>query len=395
MITPELVTFIKEGISQGKTKVELSQILFANGWKYTDVEEAFAQINPAGTAVASSSATTPASAFGITPATTSGLNSALDTKATMPGTYSNNIAINNKPKSRLPLALTIIILLLLAGAASAYFFKDDLKKLPFIEKLFPDTQLKTIEVLPKTDDAQTSKEEDLNSTSIQDADVSNSDTSEPTDPTKQTEKNIVSQNTGKGIGAIKIISPVDGQKLVSDSTITVKYEVQKDNVSGQIFISGCGKSINAQLKGIYSFECKVQTELGPLGVIAFENSTEAPSNQKFNDALVNAEVVPPANIKPIKITVEPGNMIFGVIRSASNNIQTEIKYSDGITRRVPMSYFDYSLDNPSLITFLKFNDQITNNFTGNKVGDTILHLKYQGISQDVPVNVRVADSHNS
>ncbi|NCS99944.1 hypothetical protein GW765_03105 [Candidatus Parcubacteria bacterium] len=46
MITQELIQFIQQGISQGKTKEELKQILLSNGdWLESDVEEAFSSIN--------------------------------------------------------------------------------------------------------------------------------------------------------------------------------------------------------------------------------------------------------------------------------------------------------------------------------------------------------------
>jgi len=46
MITQELIQFIQQGISQGKSREELKQILLSNGdWQESDVDEAFSSIN--------------------------------------------------------------------------------------------------------------------------------------------------------------------------------------------------------------------------------------------------------------------------------------------------------------------------------------------------------------
>lgn len=194
-------------------------------------------------------------------------------------------------------------------------------------------------------------------------------------------------------GPIKLLSLVNGQELISGSTISVKYEITSDNITGMLLVSGnaggdgdggCTEMISGKLKGVYSVECKIQKRLGPISATAGDltNKTNLENNN------IDLEVVAPKNVKPIEITYGPQNYLFGIVGNDAPYITVSIKYSDGVTRDIPFTYLKYSLDDPSLISFVH-TEKITNTYAqhyiANKGGETILHLEYQGLKKDIPV----------
>lgn len=188
-------------------------------------------------------------------------------------------------------------------------------------------------------------------------------------------------------GPIKILSLVDGQELISGSTINVKYEIMSDNVTGMLIVGGdggCTEMISGKLKGVYTVECKIQKKLGPISATAGDlvNATNLENNN------IDLEVIAPKNAKPIGIIYGPNDYLFGITENDAPYITVSIKYSDGITRDIPFTYLKYSLDDPSLISFVH-TEKITNTYAQHyiayKGGETILHLEYKGLKKDIPV----------
>lgn len=188
-------------------------------------------------------------------------------------------------------------------------------------------------------------------------------------------------------GPIKLLSLVNGQELISGSTISVKYEIISDNVTGILLVGGdvgCTEIISGKLKGVYSVECKIQKRLGPISATAGDltNKTNLENNN------IDLEVIAPKNVKPIEITYGPENYLFGIVGNDAPYISVSIKYSDGVTRDIPFTYLKYSLDDPSLVSFVhteKTTNTYAQHYIANKGGKTILHLEYQGLKKDISV----------
>lgn len=119
MTTPELVQYIKNAKTQGQTTEQIKIGLVQNGWLASDVDEALLQIN-------SSTFSSP-----------------------MPS------PVSAAPKSHKSMITAMVVLfVLLGGSASGYYYRNDLKTLPFINKFFPQEEISAapdnpIEVAPE------------------------------------------------------------------------------------------------------------------------------------------------------------------------------------------------------------------------------------------------------
>lgn len=113
MINQQLLDFIKGQLHQGLTKEKISSDLLGAGWTEQDVEEGF------------KAAIVPTPTLSYTPISPSYIN----TNTASP--------IQTKSHSNAKLFLTIFILFLLAGGgASAYYFRNNLVKLPILKDIF-------------------------------------------------------------------------------------------------------------------------------------------------------------------------------------------------------------------------------------------------------------------
>lgn len=160
MINPQLLDFIKGQLQKGVTKESILKDLQSGGWTSQDVEEGFNVIkinNLASIPVpVPIPVVTPAPAPIINPVSAPAVSTPLGIENTISNIYKapvSNLTINpivntsgilvkQKSHSVGKLFLIILVLFLLAGGASAYYFRNDLSKLPIlspiIKKIFPD-----------------------------------------------------------------------------------------------------------------------------------------------------------------------------------------------------------------------------------------------------------------
>lgn len=167
MINQQLTDFIKQQLQVGLTKEKISSELFANGWNTQDVEEGFKAVGiPIPPAPIPTLTPNPAMipTLNPTPITTQSLN---------PNLYSHfndsNPTVTKVKHSGKGLFFVILIILLLAAGASAYYFKDELIKLPIIKDIFPSKEAVVSEVPVQTDNTQAviqTEQPDTNSLSV-------------------------------------------------------------------------------------------------------------------------------------------------------------------------------------------------------------------------------------
>ena len=384
MINQQLLGFIKEQLQKGITKEIITKELLVNGWNNEDVEEGFKVINIPSPVL--NSIPVPNPIINQTPI--SNFNSF------NPGVGMSNISVQPKKHSGRKIFLIVLILFLLAGGASAYYFKNDLKNLPVIKNLFPNKNA-VVNKAPVVD------------TTIQDSSNQNQNSlikSAGTEPTQQVQNQVpnvtqekiptVKNQSNNTIlpeqkDTVKLISLKDGQKVISGSTINVKYEITSDNVNGVVMVGDCTQIISGKLKGIYSFDCKIQTKLGLIKASAADFKKAEELDELKNNTL-NLEVIAPVNAKPIEIIYYPSNgFLSAMTGNDSTYISVSIKYSDKITRDIPFGYLKYSLDDPSLVSFLypeKIMSAYFQSYIANRGGETTLHLEYQGVKKDIPVH---------
>lgn len=131
MINQPLMDFINSQLKLGLTKEKISSDLLANGWTEQDIEEGF------------KAALTPAPVLFYAPISTSYIN----TNTSSP--------VQIKSRSNAKLFLTILILfLLLGGGASAFYFRNDLIKLPILKDIFPNKNVIVNTEVPASDTNQ-------------------------------------------------------------------------------------------------------------------------------------------------------------------------------------------------------------------------------------------------
>jgi len=205
------------------------------------------------------------------------------------------------------------------------------------------------------------------------------------------------------VASVVLLSPVNDEKVISGSTITGRYKVTGNNVKGLILLGGCIENIENKLEGEYTFECKIDDKkLGPIKALAIDiNSKTSEADAEKNT--INLKVVAPSNIKPVEITwtgdrgtkVDYDDPIFndfvGMIGNDSNYIAPSIKYNDGSIRAIPFNYLKYTINDPSLISFIGLDSvNYVAHFMPNKSGKAIITLEYEGIKRylsiDIPKN---------
>ena len=122
MTNQQLIDFIKQQLQIGITREKINSELLANGWNAQDIAEGF---------IAAGMQTVP-----VPPSNpVSTLNSNLATNN--PPVITDPTTIKEKTHSGGKIFLFIIILFLVAGFASAYYFKEEIVKLPIVKELFP------------------------------------------------------------------------------------------------------------------------------------------------------------------------------------------------------------------------------------------------------------------
>ena len=200
--------------------------------------------------------------------------------------------------------------------------------------------------------------------------------------------------------SIVLLSPANGEKVISGSNITARYKVTGNNTKGLILLGGCIENIENKPEGEYIFECKIDDKkLGPIKALAIDiNSKMSEADAEKNT--INLEVVAPSNIKPVEITwtgdrgtkVDYDDPIFndfvGMIGNDSNYIAPSIKYNDGSVRAIPFNYLKYTINDSSLVSFIGLdNINYIAHFMPNKSGKAIITLEYEGIRRYLSIDI--------
>lgn len=204
---------------------------------------------------------------------------------------------------------------------------------------------------------------------------------------------------------IKILYPLIGTKIETGASLVVQYEVLNDiplnpnlpDGTPQVVIllsDKCGDSFISKTKGVYTFTCdNIGTnQVGPLKIHIVEGARSAQEQSVIASGQI--QIVSSSNSKPQEI-IPGGSVSFdGSLivyvpvggesdeNVAASSLNPKVKFSDGVTRSVPFTDFTYSFDDATLVRFYPSNAK-TPVFIGNKIGQTILHLEYQGVKKDI------------
>ena len=114
MTNEQLLSFIKKQLSLGDTKEKISSELLLNGWEKEDIEEGFSVVNNTNSNV-----------------------SILKNQTTI-----------SKEKKHFGLALIFLILAVFIIVGAGFYFRDELKNLSIMKKIFPSLYQSTISTLP-------------------------------------------------------------------------------------------------------------------------------------------------------------------------------------------------------------------------------------------------------
>ncbi|MDQ5954211.1 MAG: Protein kinase family protein [Patescibacteria group bacterium] len=385
MITPELISFIKSELAKGKLQEQIRSELATGGWTASDLEEAFSfilkiPVQPIQTVKPVQPIQSPITqpitpitpiAQSIQPITpiqqTQPLQPIIQSspitpiQATPPlqpisqiiqpiqtGFVSANSPISSKPKPHSKVGLFFVIFLIIFGGAFAgwYFFKPEVMKIigGNNDEIIKEVKTENPKALP----IQTN--------------------------------------------FVKIISPLNGDEIISGSELVIQYEILQD-ISEDVLpmINGlrqddssepCGTTLENKTKGIYSLICKVDSDkLGPTQIMLLEmNRTVGGIENKE----INLEIIAPSDIQPVDIVLE--DELFAIVQNPAPYVVAQIKYSDGSLRDIPFVYLNYTLDDPTLIYFLYTDEKsYAQHYIAYKSGTTTLHAEYKGIKKDFPV----------
>lgn len=344
MINQQLIDFIKQQLQKGLTKEIISSQLISNGWNIQEIEEGFREIEQ---------------------------------------TVQNPNNTKKRKNKKVIVFSIVVLLFIISGGLFAYLLnKSDKLVISNNQEVIAESQNKQegqfVNSIVDEEQKVSLPEEDKKNM------INNELTNEISVP------NINNSGNTEQKSSIQILSLKTGQQIISGSTIIVQYEVIKDKTSGMVTIGGkCTDEFfgNPKSKGIYSFECKIPTKLGPINASVVEVDYSDLENTK--DSRIVLEVVAPTNIQPVEFSIYPDSKsMFAIVGNDSSYIAVSIKYSDNIIREIPFGYLKYSLDDPSLISFVhteKIENAYTQHYIANKGGKTVLHLEYKGLKKDIPI----------
>jgi hypothetical protein len=197
-------------------------------------------------------------------------------------------------------------------------------------------------------------------------------------------------NTLLQAGSIKLISPFNGQTIISGSNITVQYELLAPVKFGTIIIGpDCTHLINDQEKvGKYSFECTIPQLVGSFKIgiqeLIYSPTVEA-KNADGQLTLVSANNI---SVKDFEYYPESPILI-----QASPQVQDDgyiafrVLYSDGTKKEVDATNFTFTFADPTMVSIFGAPREGTVYLDGKKVGKTQVVVKYAGIQKVIPIEV--------
>jgi len=152
MVNQQLLDFIKEQIQKGLAKEIISQELLGNGWTIGDIEEGFGKINVTTPTPTPTPASVQPQVFNQNQNLISNQTLVSNFGSINPINPINNtsdVFIKEKSHSGKKIFLIVLVLFLIAGGVSAYYFRNELVKLPVIKDIFPNTNVVVNEIIPE------------------------------------------------------------------------------------------------------------------------------------------------------------------------------------------------------------------------------------------------------